>query len=565
MDPKKNLSHLSPEEKSRSAQLDITAVMSFSPKKRSPTHHDKRDKDEATLKENSAYQSNKGTENENSFKSRLNISSSKIEIDPIESNQTSHKIQSRFAINPIDVHLVKGRKDLPSLSPTINKTISHFDDNGVTPKTPLKRNPDIHSPGEGFSTYLSNNIDYNGMNLDEMKYHLAKYDTFKAKCLKTGVIDDNYLLILRKHLGRIIREMPEGSTFGERGIQGSLLRTASVITKTKCRVLVLPLKKFHFALKAIAKEKAAQKFRLLAAAIPEVASLSYEQYFQFQYHFEERSIVRDTILIPEGRKDLVPCLIATGECLIFKENSPASLNKLESYIHSFEENLTEENYSIYEQLKSLFKAMKKFTGKTINLGIIGPGELLGSEITFPEIGESLFSYRVTSSELVYYSMKGTLSQSATRQIQSSVATKLQHRIGIIRKKTETVKLSKLQVTEESKLENSNTVAIICKKSPPVAFDGHIQRTQVKLMIKSEVELDSKREKPPKLLTVKHTPVISKLPPLPEENKAFFNEMKLQVKGKNQQDGIINFLIQREAMRPTPKSLLEEDDQTSKFL
>ena len=564
MDPKKNLSHLSPEEKSRSAKLDVAAIVSQSQTKIStakelidrsilPNESSLRDLSHHDLKELP----------ENSFQSHADYVPSKLSLMRAPSDQKEPFSPSNFKSGYSHFNLIRGRKEYVDTATQIKLqgTEEHLES---FPKTPLKRNADYqYLGGEGFTKYIAN-LDYNSMNLDEIRIHLEKYQFIKQKSSHLGCIDDNYLLILRKHLGRVVREMPEGSTFGERGIQGSILRTASVVAKTNCHVLALPLKKFQFALKAVAKEKASKKFNLLAGVVPDCSTLSYEQYFQFQYHFHEKQTVKDTILLPEGKKGLFPCLISFGECIAYKENNSFTRSKLATLIKDLEG--VPHLEAIQQLLKDLLMNMINCHSKVIYLGVVGPGELAGSEIIYPEIGESLFSYRVTTSELEYFVNREELSPMGTRQIQALVAPKLKHRINIIRMKINANKKAKLQITEESKLEASTSVAAFIKRSPAVAYDGKLQRTQVRLMIKSDFEPDSHPagtavhkssnkdgEESPKKVT------IMKPPQAPN----FASQMRSQIKSKSKEDGIIDYLKYREATRPHVKTILEQDDDTSR--
>ena len=402
LDPKKNLSHLTFEERSRAAQLDMVVITNL-PKfddEFSKTHKSEKTKDNAALA----------------------IQSPNLNINTEEASSAFLKIAHRKLMIPMANSSENAAQQNYKASVVAQSAIQE----DAAPITPSCKN--------------ASNSDFLNMNLNEIRDYMAKYDYFREKLDADGAVKSDYQLILKKVFGKVIRDMPEGTTFGERGLQGSLIRTASVVAKTCCDTIVLPLKKFAIALKAAAKERSTRKMRLLHQAIPESIAYTYEQYFQFQYHFEDKSTIKDTDIIAAGDPTARPCIIAAGECLVLMHNTAASRHAMLAIIDKLEMSLRHD--MLAETLRQMHDVISKLKTPEFHVGYIGAGELAGIEILVPEIGQSLFTYRAVSSTTEYIRIIGDLGNSAQVQVCSTLLSKLKHRVNMILHNSKAAKISR---------------------------------------------------------------------------------------------------------------------------
>jgi len=95
----------------------------------------------------------------------------------------------------------------------------------------------------------------------------------------------------RKYLGRVVRELGPGSSFGERALQGETLRSASVITTTPCIFIYLEAGEYNAFVKASATARTVEKIQLIYNSFQGSEKMDNEDFWQFQFLFDVRSIV----------------------------------------------------------------------------------------------------------------------------------------------------------------------------------------------------------------------------------------------------------------------------------
>lgn len=522
LDPKKNLSHLSFDERSRAVQLDMV-ILTNTPKI------------EAEFSETEKSETRVG------MYSELNSPTVKGNESELHSPFSHSKVIHRKIMLPIPKH--------QPIRPLLNY---------IQPKTSLSGNPVEQSPQAPVNR-MAPTSDFMSMNLTETRQYLAKYDSLRETLDKDGAVKPDYILMLKKVLGRVIRDLPAGSVFGERGIQGSLVRTASVVAKTMCLALVLPLKQFQIALKAASKERNARKMRLLHQSIPESLNYNYEQYFQFQYQFEEKTCAKDTEVISEGDSCARPFILAAGQCLISKLNTPASRKKLGSIIRNLE--ISSEHLDLTIILKDLLYSMSMLKTSEINIGFIGTGELAGAEILVPEIGQSIFTYRSVSSVTEYLKVGRNLEKTVVGQLCSTLLAKFKHRVNIIQHNTKAAKIAKnnQEVSESQAIEEKLEIPLTTKR-----VKIQLVKNMVKDARNSSFKISIKNPAEDLLARSKSS----------DQGNARIEKKKLdkkkdlieiiQTESRNEQNKL-QTLRDREQKSREKKTILEEDDELSKII
>ena len=257
-------------------------------------------------------------------------------------------------------------------------------------------------------------IDSWSSTIEEMQQLMAEYELIRLDRSKK-LLSDAYLLVLKKHLGPVIRELEAGASFGERGIQGSATRTASVVAKACCEVLEVNLRALEEEMKQTIREKLSSKYKLLFKCFSEAANFEPEKLFNFQLSFTDHLVHKGCVIVDEAVPGQHPIILSKGECLVYKKITPMTVKCLEEARADI--NLQQmglggdrELAGKYRELISkLIEAVKPLAvGTTVCVGYIGPGEVFGLESQASSLGRSLFSYQASTSEVEYMRVNPTV-------------------------------------------------------------------------------------------------------------------------------------------------------------
>ena len=286
------------------------------------------------------------------------------------------------------------------------------------------RNIKIHSTGEGFKKVVglidkeekrvSLTSEYTLISLEDANEFLASFDKIRMERTKTKV-SDSYLLILRRFLGNPIREIEPVHSFGERGIQGSTKRTASIISKTHCDILEVSLKEYEDDLRFSIKDKLTSKYKLLYKHYPEASLFEAERQFEFQFGFIEKHATKGQVLIEDTQSDSSPIIMIRGECRVYKKVSYHALYNIRQSVSGVNMNQAEMPYNHelraayshqIDQMRDVIYRIQE--GTVFKVGYVGPGEMIGAESQVIMNGRSLFSYQVVSADAEYLVLDSSL-------------------------------------------------------------------------------------------------------------------------------------------------------------
>ena len=98
--------------------------------------------------------------------------------------------------------------------------------------------------------------------------------------------DTAYPVLYKALLGSFIREMGAGEYFGERALEGSTARSASVATLEDCHFLTLSAEEYNHFIKNKHRLLKEAKHSLLTEKFPGYSSLPEEELWKFQYLFQ---------------------------------------------------------------------------------------------------------------------------------------------------------------------------------------------------------------------------------------------------------------------------------------
>ncbi len=212
--------------------------------------------------------------------------------------------------------------------------------------------------------------------------------------------DDALSIAVRGLLGGTVRELVGGDTFGERAMEGSAVRTASVVTMDVCHFMTLGVEEYNAFVKMRFKEMRDEKHQLLVEKFPGYSRLPTEDLWKFQYLFQTKTAKVGRSLINEHATNNRAILVKRGQVAVYKHAGTVEL------LLDWFNNLDYHSKNNVELLELINRAIKLFGAiphkQSVLVGYVDKPELLGSEILFNSKHRSLFSVKVVSSELEYY-------------------------------------------------------------------------------------------------------------------------------------------------------------------
>ena len=183
---------------------------------------------------------------------------------------------------------------------------------------------------------------------------------------------------LRRNFGKIVREMKNGDGFGEQALLWNVKRTATVVAKNDCDLLVIEKKDFVPILDQY-KDAYFRKDDLIDEVFPQIKKLimSSKIIQSITHSFKNIKLTKGAVLTKENVENANGkiFIVEEGEFLVEKKCSENELKKIAG-----------ENFFKIQQNTSNFAI-------TLKLCIQGRKSIIGEEMLFREKG--MYSYTVT--------------------------------------------------------------------------------------------------------------------------------------------------------------------------
>jgi len=265
-------------------------------------------------------------------------------------------------------------------------------------------------------------LDFSVMSIDEIEYYVSKYDEIRYMPSNNAITSD-YLLVLKKIYGNVLRELFPGSCFGERGVQGAAVRTASICAKTDCHVLVIEMSTFQEDIRNLASKMQRIKSNLLQKCFPETQSYNYEDFFQFQFGFHEHTIGRNVVIFTGLTQLQRPLLLSHGSVSLTLEITQDFISKFNHLLQDMPP-----SNPLHPSFTKLSELMKRITPPlSLPIVALSGGEVIGDECLVADFKKVLFTATTVSSSCQYFtvpSLKAHLLKDLVRTAQQRLVYRL---------------------------------------------------------------------------------------------------------------------------------------------
>ena len=301
----------------------------------------------------------------------------------------------------------------------------------ASPRSPGRHRQDsLSSLADEEGQQMGGNPLENSMGYDDfINYMGVRYEKMRVEGLNNrSEVSDEYVMILRAYLGNILRDLPAGAIFGERVVQqGVTKRTASIVAKTPCHLVVINVADYAQTLKLAATRKLHAKILTLQTTFRELAKLPSEEQFRFQFGFKELNCPQGMLVIgPDSQEQQPILLVAKGSLVITRGHSSLRIGDIKEELYSILDQISDSKWKpagfvkttdlpqdfdqFAKQLNKLIQRLvitlenpllesKKQT-TNLPIGRIGAGELAGCEALF--FKKFLFSYKVETAVFEAY-------------------------------------------------------------------------------------------------------------------------------------------------------------------
>lgn len=243
---------------------------------------------------------------------------------------------------------------------------------------------------------------YYNLSLHEMDSLLHRGRLFYEINPEDTSLPAEFMLYLKKYLGNLVRSQGDGTILGQRALDEQKVRSANLVCHSQCEFITLGVTDYITMVKANAKEKRNQKFRMIYNVFKGTDALNYEYFWQFQYLFTQGSCQEGSFLAEDTKKNNRIFLIEEGACEIIKIKTRNTMAHFDSAINDLEE-VAKKDAELMEALMQLrFQLDSMSDGASYHMGFIGEGQIANLEGLFSTTGSSFFSYKVKYSELKYF-------------------------------------------------------------------------------------------------------------------------------------------------------------------
>jgi len=208
------------------------------------------------------------------------------------------------------------------------------------------------------------------------------------------------MIAFKTVLGKNVRDMGEGDTFGERALEGHNIRTASVAAFDHSDFITLGVDEYNLFVKMRFKMIRDVKHQLLVDKFPAYSRLAPENLWNFQYLFQIKKGSSGQVLLDETSSKNRCILIKSGQVALYKHSGQLN-NFLQWYSRldygcKNDEGLVE----MAGQAVTTFGSIP--SSEPVLVGYVGSSEIIGSEVLFGSSRISLFTAKVISSDIEYY-------------------------------------------------------------------------------------------------------------------------------------------------------------------